>query len=160
MLRHQLGRRSSVKWRSSCEHCLIDNCEAVLVAASIRTPFKKFRRRVQRCESVDLRMSSASDGFCQTKVADLCVGSLQQQVLGLNVQVLQPMFIGHEVQSICGITQVAQKFITRNAALAGAGKFAKSLIQPAVLGFGHDPGASIPVADGRLVLSRAAAAPQ
>ena len=102
----ELRRRGAVERQLAGQHVLIDDRQAVLVALPGRLAFEQFRRRVGRRQPVDQRRAAFVDVLDQPEVADLQPVADEQQVLGLDVEVLERVLL---VDVVEGVRRVAEQ---------------------------------------------------
>ena len=99
---------------------LVDDGQAVLIAAVANLALEGFRRRVQRrdaAEEAGCRL--AFQVLDQAEIGDLDAVADEEQIARLDVEVLQLVLFVHVVERFGGVAQVAQQIVARNADQAG-----------------------------------------
>ena len=89
VLGRQLGRRAAFVGQHAREHLLVDDRQAVLVAVDAGPAVEQLRRGVDRRHPADDRAVDVLQVLDQAEVGHLDPPAHQQQVLGLDVEVLQ-----------------------------------------------------------------------
>src|SRR5690606_26104894 len=89
MLRRELCGGAAPERRRCGQQALVNNREAVLVAAPAGAAFKEFGRRIQRGEAADNRLLRVADVFDQPEIRNLGMSPLEQEIAGLDVEMLQ-----------------------------------------------------------------------
>ena len=100
---------SSSERQCSGEHFLIDDRQGILVAVTTRSAFEDLRRRVRRRQSVHRRIGPSKQVLDQSEVPDFDAIADEQQVAGLDVQVLQIVFLAEVVKPMSGIRQILEQ---------------------------------------------------
>jgi len=143
MLRRELGRRTPRKGERASEHLLIDDGQAVLVAAAAGTSFKHLGRRIDRRQAAHHRNGRIVDVLHQAEVGHLDPSSHQQQVLGLDVQMLQPVLLVHVVQGVGRVAKVAKQLLPRDARQPFFATLLEAVLQAALCQLGDDQQLSV-----------------
>ena len=78
------------------------------------------------------------DLLAETEITDFAVFSLQHQIFGFDVQMLQPMLFEHKIESIGSIPEIDEQFFARNALPFLLLGFFKTIEQRAIREFRDD----------------------
>ena len=106
---------SALEGQRPGQHFLVDDRQAVLIAVTVGPAVEQFGSRIDRRQPADVRAVHVLQVLDQPEVGHLDPPAHQQQVLGLDVQVLQRVFLADVVQRIGRVVQMGQQFFPRNA---------------------------------------------
>ena len=129
VLRRQLGRGAAFVGQHAREHLLVDDRQAVLVAVNARPPVEQLRRGVDRRHPAHDRTVDVLQVLDQAEVGHLDPPAHQQQVLGLDVEVLQGILLTDVIQGVGRVVQVGQQFVAGNAGQTGLAALFEFLLQ-------------------------------
>ncbi len=112
VLYRKLGGRHSRKRQDAGKHFLIDDCQAVLIAVRGGTAVEDLRRGVDRGHAAHHGVSAVLDLFDQAEIGDFYAAADNQQILGLNIEVLKRV-LAEVIERIGGVTYVAEQLGAR-----------------------------------------------
>ena len=118
---HVLGRKlcrgAALKRQHSGQQLLIDDRQAVLIAVVVGPAVKQFRGGVDGRQPTHHRAIDVLQILHQAEVRHLDTAAHEQQVLGLDVEVLERVFLEDVVQGIGGVSQMSEQLGARDAQL-------------------------------------------
>ena len=107
VLGRKLRRRAPLERQHAGQHLLVDDRQAVLIAVVAGPAVEQLRGGVDGRQPADDRALDVLQVLDQAEVGHLDPPAHQQQVLGLDVQVLQGMLLADVVQGVGGVAQIA-----------------------------------------------------
>src|SRR5947209_18557745 len=113
VLQQKLPAVLAIEGQPSAQQFLVDDGQAVLVAAVADAAFKQFGGRVERAKSSDLAtLRTGLVRLHQAEIADLEVVADQKQVPRLDVEVLQTMLNAHQVKHLGGLAKIGKDLVS------------------------------------------------
>ena len=138
VLHQQLLAARAIERPDAGEQFLIHDRQAVLIAIPGEFVLKCFRGAVHGRDAAGDHALDTLEVLDQAEIRHLDVTVHQEQVLGLDVQVLKLVLIVHQVQHFRGLLQESKQFDPGNAGEILGATLAKAIPQVAVRQLGDD----------------------